>query len=71
MAKINVIPGNGNFKRVLTIIQGATGCIVKTLGDTMEIFSFEDFHDLIMDTLTTETNAKIISCTTDEAEIIA
>lgn len=55
----------------MTVIQASTGCICQTVGQQMEIYSFEGFHELIMDTLRTETNAEIIGYTTDMAEIAA
>lgn len=71
MAKINIMPGTGNFEKVLTILQGATGCICYPEGNEMEIYSFDGFHELIMSTLKSETNARILRCTTDPEEIAA
>lgn len=61
MAEIKINMNTKLYDRVLTIIQASTGCIMERHNDSVIIYAFENFHNLIMDTLITEADANIIS----------
>ena len=61
MAEIKVVPTSSKFDRVLTILQGACGCMADTENGTITIYSFADGDDvLIKMTLEMEEVAEVI-----------